>query len=1020
MKKTIAIVSLFLIMIFGFAFTFTGVVSSEITKQALNVYHSHDAFNRQPRASAETVSEAQSQIKTVTIAQQSRQVTQPKTQLNPSPRQFNINQFKQQVQAERRKRKPAIIKERYKKRIREIVPKNPIAPIVLPLFFQRLEEKAQAPLPVSQYKKPKRQAMIEAQAQLNMMAKPFRELPQSFKEKHFHPRYVNLAPGQRLESLQLGRDLLQAFNPNYQNIIHQAVLDAFPANGPKFQWNPAAAQPAAMHLKAGTQTQGLPLKQAQPKRMRDLKHLIRNLRKGPSRVTQGQLERAPQWSQFDIKHAPPSQVHQAVIDKLNLPADVVPNLNSEHHLKKYYRYYVYLDSFYCKNQDEWVNDEPYWHITSSVPRFDPDDMDFVYWLSAGELYNTRSRVTGSYSIDEKEERGFRPEDRKVLRDNIFNTSTTFTIGLWEEDWSKGKTKEALENQIREIRNQLINDIKKAVLDALGDALMASLMDLFPEVKTLISAFFNGNLPFADLMSAVQQIYGSVDTGWLALELIFSGKSAAELLQGWAGACWQCTVAILALKVAGPIVIDLLEGDFEDALKGFLMIPYRLFATIINLFLGIIEFFENLMAWLDPDDYIDTLAVTIDGSFDDIFEDADWGLGPRNYVQIRVEQAEQYHREHGYGPTAENSDLVKGGFFYQPALKFQRFFNYREFCERLGWDGQDPAQCKNLLRMFYGRNINDIDERRITVDYTAYYNVKRRLEGGRETFGYTVTPDDTTQYRTYTAKSHAGRKIKVSVVALNSAEVVPIVNVYNPKRSSAANSNAYSENIREFYVDAYPGEEYEVQIFKNPLFQGSLYGYVTLEEKQTPEDLRSIEAYNFPNYYIRHRNFLGEISPLESTLDKKDGTFRIVPGLAAEEHFSFESINFPGYFLWAEDTNSQLRLKRLIGGTGTGRVRDYLDDIIDEGRPEGTHPAARTASSDSDLKEYWKSATFVLDDGFAGVGGLSFRCVKKFSPLGDYIRHKNFKLFLEPYRGSNAQFKKDATFYLRRGKWPEIP
>jgi hypothetical protein len=446
----------------------------------------------------------------------------------------------------------------------------------------------------------------------------------------------------------------------------------------------------------------------------------------------------------------------------------------------------------------------------------------------------------------------------------------------------------------------------------------------------------------------------------------------------------------------------------------------LFETIINLFLGIIDFFEDLMAWLDPDDYIDTLAVTINASFDDIFDDADWGLGPDNYVQIRVNQAQPYYEEHGYGPTAENSDLVKGGFYFQPALKFQRYYTYREFCERLGWTSEDPATCKHLLKQFYHRDIDDIEEPQIIVDYTAYYNVKRKLEGGRETFGYTVTPDDSLQYRTYTAKSHAGRKIKVSVVALNSEDVVPIVTVSNKRRSSAANSNAYSENIREFYVDAYPGESYEIQIFKNPFFQGSLYGYVTLEEKQAPEDLRSIESFNFPNYYIRHRNFLGEISQLESILDKKDGTFRIVPGLADEKHFSFESINFPGYFLWAEDKNAQLSLKQLKGGTGTGGARDYLDDIIDEDRPEGTHPVARTAASERDRQEYWKAATFEVKPGLAGVaGGLSFRCLKTFTPLGDYIRHKNFKLFLEPLR-SDHQFKADATFYLRRGKWPEIP
>ncbi len=77
------------------------------------------------------------------------------------------------------------------------------------------------------------------------------------------------------------------------------------------------------------------------------------------------------------------------------------------------------------------------------------------------------------------------------------------------------------------------------------------------------------------MDAVQVAYGGIDIGWLAFELIFSGKDIASILEGIGGACWQCTVAILAIKYVGPVMLDLLQGNFEDALKGFLMIPYHL-------------------------------------------------------------------------------------------------------------------------------------------------------------------------------------------------------------------------------------------------------------------------------------------------------------------------------------------------------------------------------------------------------------------------------------------------------------
>ncbi len=915
--------------------------------------------------------------KPFTIAQQPRQTPQLRAHMIKPPGKLNKQDLKKWIQSERQKRKPAIILERYEKRIKEIVPKNPIASIVLPMFFQRLEEKAQGPLPATRYKAPKQALKIDVRPQLKMMAKPFREFSPAFKSKYFHPRYANLMPGQRITRLRLGKDLLRAVNPDYNNVIQEAILKAFPPGGPKFQWKKGGAQQAATRVKP--LTKGIPFKPAPPKRMRDLKYLIRTLNKDPSRVTPGQLERAPQWPRFSVQEAPPAQMHQAVTEILDLPADLVPDLNNEYRVRNYYQYDVNLSWFYCKNQDEYVNDEPYWHITSTVPRFDIEDMDFAFWLSAGELYNTKSRITGSYSIDEGEEKGFHQGDRRVFRNNIYNTSTTFTVGLWEEDWSKGKTKDALEDQIRQIRDLLSAEIKQAVLDALGDAMMAGLMELFPEIKILIQMFFQGNATFIDLMSTVQEIYGGVDTGWLVLELIFSGKDIAEILEGWAGACWQCTLAILAIKVGGPILIDLLQGDFEDALRGFLLIPYKLFKTIIDFFIDIVKFFEDLMAWMDPDDYIDTVAVTINGSFDDIFNDADWGI--RHGVVLPKDKADKFYRDHGYGPTSENSDLVKGSYYHVPGLSFKRMYTFREVCEKLGWNGEDPNECKNALRPMYG-NIDDINRPHITADYTAFYNVKRKLAGGRETFGYTVRPEASIQYRTYTAKSRHGRKIKVSVIALNSDEVVPIVTVSSKDRTGVANSNAYSDDIREFYIDAYPGEEYEIQIWKG-LYKESLYGYVTLEEKQAPTDLFSFMALNYPNYYIRHRNFVGEISQLESNLDRKDATFRIVPGLAreGEDYISFESVNYPGYYLWARK-DSQIGLVNL--------------------EQEG--------------EEFRKKATFKRVRGLANPNGLfSFKSLKH---PNHYIRHRNFKLYLERVRGNQA--KQDATFYWVGGQWPQRP
>jgi len=676
-------------------------------------------------------------------------------------------------------------------------------------------------------------------------------------------------------------------------------------------------------------------------------------------------------------------LHEALLESRQLPTDMVPDFNAYHAVRNHYKYDVELSWFDCTNQDEWADDEPYWHISTSIPRFDPEDMDFVYWLQAGELYNTYSKVTGNYEIDQGEKKGFRQGDRSVISHNTYNANTTFTIGLWENDFSKGETKQGLEQQIQKIRGELIKEIEKAVLDALSAAFAQGLIELFPEVGDLIQSFFSGSIEFGGLMDAVQLAYGGIDIGWLAFELIFSGKDIASILEGIGGACWQCTVAILAIKYVGPVILDLLQGNFEDALKGFLMIPYYLVKSIIDIFLDIVGFFENLLKLIDPDDYIDTVSVTINGSHDDIFSDFDW-YANNEYGKIEVNDAPRFYREHGYGPTPQNSDLVKNNWYYIPTLSFQNGTTYREVCDMVGFSEQKCRQ------EFPNVDLDELID--VTVDYSAYYNVKRTLVGGRESFGYTVTrePDRCIQKRTYRAKSNRKRKIKIMVLALNSDECVPIVTVQNVNRSSVSISNLYSEDIREFYIEGYPGEEYSIQIW-NGIYPGSLYGYVTLEEKQAPADLKSIWLVNYPNRYMNNTGYITEIT---ENMDKKDITFRIVPGLAKYErdYISIESIKKPGWFFVPTYLGPQMGFCLLM--------RKIDTNVTEE---------------DNRNKELRKQATFKKIDGFANRLGVSFESYRYPS---HYIRNKNSRLHLES--GRSDLFKKDATFVIRKGKWPEIP
>lgn len=129
----------------------------------------------------------------------------------------------------------------------------------------------------------------------------------------------------------------------------------------------------------------------------------------------------------------------------------------------------------------------------------------------------------------------------------------------------------------------------------------------------------------------------------------------------------------------------------------------------------------------------------------------------------------------------------------------------------------------------------------------------------------------------------------------------------------------------------------------------------------------LQSMNFPGLFIRHRNFLGELTRITSDLDRKDASFRIVPGLADRRFVSFESVNYPGYYLRHEG----FRIK-LVRGT------------------------------DNDL--FRKDATFKRVPGLASPSMVSF---ESYNHPGYYIRHRDFQLFLE--KGTTDLFRQDATF-----------
>jgi hypothetical protein len=128
----------------------------------------------------------------------------------------------------------------------------------------------------------------------------------------------------------------------------------------------------------------------------------------------------------------------------------------------------------------------------------------------------------------------------------------------------------------------------------------------------------------------------------------------------------------------------------------------------------------------------------------------------------------------------------------------------------------------------------------------------------------------------------------------------------------------------------------------------------------------IQSFNFQDRFVRHANFDVRIDPNVSPV--QDSQFRLVPGLAnASGYVSFESVNFPGYFL-----------------------RHYAFDFV-------------LAANDG-TATFRSDATFRQVAGLANTGWTSFQ---SYNFTDRYIRHANNLLRLDPI--TTAQARNDATF-----------
>jgi hypothetical protein len=139
------------------------------------------------------------------------------------------------------------------------------------------------------------------------------------------------------------------------------------------------------------------------------------------------------------------------------------------------------------------------------------------------------------------------------------------------------------------------------------------------------------------------------------------------------------------------------------------------------------------------------------------------------------------------------------------------------------------------------------------------------------------------------------------------------------------------------------------------------------EKKVEGDIISLQSHNYPDHFIQHKDLKGELTPVETDIDKKDAMFRIVPGLVDSSLISFEAVSMPGYYLRHENFRIHLHEK-------------------------------------SDDQLFKEDATFKKVPGLADNTWSSF---ESYNYPEYYIRHRDFHLYLE--KGSDDLFKEDVTF-----------
>lgn len=671
-----------------------------------------------------------------------------------------IAEVKAQIEIQKRQ----VFRSRVERGLDRLFSESNLAPLILPLAVRKLDEMSRENTVYSG---------IDVGPYLRDLSSSIKDINLQKGQRYFRSNLLSLDLKVRANRTDLGRAIILAVEPDFDQKIRDAVRVSLGDRNPRFQWRSTRARPAAVLRSgagAGVRAElAAQVGEAAAQLSQTSSPLART--KALERL-QGLLDTGRFKAQGDLGDV---SVQRGINPKDMRP--YVPDLSSTHDNVNYLNYRVELERFTCIHKNEYSNDEAYFITQRVLPRFDPRALEYSGELGKGRLYNVLTRATRVYGgIGTGETVAIVPGEGLLFEQQLYAADAFFSIDLYESDYSTSQVLNAYQDAAANLARYLQEEIKALVIDAIKDSVLAGLREALPApAVVLIDAIISGNFDESTIQR-LQDIVGGLQTDIIILAMLFSGKSFGEILNFISGGCPELYLVITAIEVCGPILIDFLQGDWREAFRAILFLPSTVFRSFIGIFEDLYNFIMSLMAAIDPDDHIQTRKVSISAAPAPLGGDADW---------------DQRNAPGGAGGRHE---------------------------------GRPPQHMRSALSTihpelwFFGSS----------AFYKLFYKVTRVLYGGKEVFGFTLDPERGiyTVQRFYQVKSPYRDKIRVKISTMDTLDV-PIVCV-----TGAGGSNLNAGGEREFLVDGFPDRQYTVTI--GTLHGRPMWGFVSLEENSDPQ------------------------------------------------------------------------------------------------------------------------------------------------------------------------------------------